>query len=83
MKELLMGHSLKLDDFYYDSQSKESRNKILLEYTKAVDSLTINEENRLRRQVQQLTVDVSEIQAFKKELDELKDLVFKDKNNES
>jgi hypothetical protein len=51
MKELLMGHSLKLDDFYYDSQSKESRNKILLEYMKAVDALTINEEYRLKKKI--------------------------------
>jgi len=51
MKELLMGHSLKLDDFYYDSQSKESRNKILLEYMKAVDALTINEEYKLKKKI--------------------------------
>jgi hypothetical protein len=51
MKELLMGHSLKLDDFYYDSQSKESRNKILLEYMKALDALTINEEYRLKKKI--------------------------------
>jgi hypothetical protein len=51
MKELLMGHSLKLDDFYYDSQSKESRNKIPLEYMKALDALTINEEYRLKKKI--------------------------------
>jgi hypothetical protein len=54
---------------------------LLQEYLKAVDLLTINEENRLRRQVEQLTIDVIEIQQFKKELDDLKDLVFKNNNN--
>jgi hypothetical protein len=49
LKELLMGHSLKLDDFYYDSKSRQSREKILLEYMKAVDSLTINPEFTLRK----------------------------------
>lgn len=47
-KELLMGHSVKLDDFYYDKTSKKSKQKLLEEYTKAIDNLTISEENRLR-----------------------------------
>ncbi len=46
---------------------------------KAADSLTINEENRLRRKVQELELDIDEIHKFKKELDDLKDLVFKNK----
>jgi site-specific recombinase XerD len=50
-KELMMGHSVKLDEFYYDKNSPESRKQILLEYMKAVDALTINEEFRLRREI--------------------------------
>ena len=50
-------------------------------YLDAIDALTINEENRLKRKVQQLLIDVSEIAQFKKELDDLKDLVFKNNNN--
>jgi hypothetical protein len=46
---------------------------------KAADPLTINEENRLRRKVQELELDIDEIHKFKKELDDLKDLVFKNK----
>jgi integrase len=50
-KELLMGHSVKLDDTYYDKDNETSRQKIVLEYMKAVDSLTINEEYRLRKKI--------------------------------
>jgi integrase len=48
-KELMMGHSVKLDEFYYDKNNQESQRQILLEYMKAVDALTINDEFRLRR----------------------------------
>ena len=50
-KELFMGHSIQLDDFYYDAKTEQSRRKILLEYMKAVDALTINPEFTLRRQI--------------------------------
>ncbi len=50
-KELMMGHSVKLDEFYYDENSNESRKQIMLEYMKAVDALTINNEFRLRKQI--------------------------------
>jgi integrase len=41
-KELLMGHSVKLDDTYYNKDSETSRQKLIFEFTKAVDALTIN-----------------------------------------
>ena len=50
-KELLMGHSVKLDNVYYDKNNEKSRQKILIEYMKAIDSLTINDEYRLRKQI--------------------------------
>jgi integrase len=50
-KELMMGHSIKLDEFYYDKNDEESRKQIILEYMKAVDALTINDEYRLRKQI--------------------------------
>ena len=72
---MLLGHSTDLDNVYY----KPKPDDLLQEYLKAVDSLTINEENRLRRKVQELELDIDEIHKFKKELDDLKDLVFKNK----
>jgi integrase len=50
-KEMMMGHSVKLDDIYYDEDNEESRKQIILEYTKAVDALTINDDHRLRKQI--------------------------------
>ena len=50
-KELMMGHSVKLDDVYYDKDNEKSQQKILLEYMKAIDDLTINDEYRLRKQI--------------------------------
>ena len=35
----MMGHDMKLDKFYYDQDSEESRKKIILEYMKVVKML--------------------------------------------
>jgi integrase len=51
VKEMLMGHTTGLDDNYY----RPSQQEVLDEYLKAVDLLTINEENRLKRKVVELT----------------------------
>jgi integrase len=47
IREMLVGHSTGLDKVYYKPQDEE----ILQEYLKAVDLLTINNENRLQKQV--------------------------------
>lgn len=44
-------YSNKLDDVYYDNNNQKSREKILLEYMKAIDALTINDEYRLKKQI--------------------------------
>jgi len=46
-----MGHSVKLDNVYYDMNNEKSQQKILLEYMKAVDALTINDEYRLKKKI--------------------------------
>lgn len=51
VKEMLLGHTTGLDDNYY----RPSQQEVLDEYMKAVDLLTINEENRLKRKVVELT----------------------------
>ena len=50
-KELLMGHSVKLDNVYYDRDYEKSQQKIFLEYMKAIDALTINDEYRLKKKI--------------------------------
>jgi integrase len=77
-KKLLMGHSVQLDEVYYDKGSEKSRAKLLEEYCKAIDALTINEENRLKLENQQikqrnetLEKDKDEIFLLRKELEPL------------
>jgi integrase len=51
IREMLIGHSTGLDSVYYKPQDEE----ILQEYLKAVDALTINNENKLKKEVKELT----------------------------
>jgi integrase len=64
-KKLLMGHSVQLDEVYYDKNSEKSQAKLLEEYSKAIDYLTINEENRLRKKVEVLEAKRDEIEILK------------------
>jgi hypothetical protein len=70
-KEMLLGHSIGLSDSYY----RPDANEILQEYVKAVDLLTINEENRLRRKVEILEVKADEIAKLQLTIDEIKSQV--------
>lgn len=53
--EILMGHSIGISDSYYRIPERE----LLKDYLKAVDHLTINENNILRRQVTELSENSS------------------------
>jgi integrase len=54
--ELLMGHSVGISDSYYRPTVKD----LLEEYLKAVDALTISNENRLKMQVEVLAASTKE-----------------------
>jgi len=71
-KELLMGHSVRLDDFYYDKDSKKSKQKLLDEHVKAIDNLTISEENRLGLKVQELTAKADEMMQLRLDMESMK-----------
>jgi integrase len=65
---LLLGKSLpRQDDNYY--RPKES--DLLEEYLKVVDALTINEENRLKRNVEELTVRVDKLDELEEQMNRL------------
>lgn len=49
--ELLMGHTIGISSNYY----KPTESQLLEDYLKAVDLLTINEENKLKKEVANLT----------------------------
>jgi integrase len=71
IKELLMGHSVGLDNSYF----RPNEEKMLLEYIKAVNELTINEEFRLKQQVKELEAKQDEITLMKlKHETEMKEL---------
>ncbi|MGA8843991.1 MAG: hypothetical protein WB511_10445, partial [Nitrososphaeraceae archaeon] len=59
--EVLMGHSIGISDSYY--RPKES--ELLNDYLNAIDALTLNEENRLKRQVSELETKQAEISLMK------------------
>ncbi len=50
IKELFMGHNIGLYDHYF----KPGEDFVLQEYIKAINNLTINEENRLRKEITDL-----------------------------
>ena len=68
-KELFLGHSIDLDEVYYDMNTPASKEKILSEYMKAVNFLTINEENRLKMQVETLRIKKDELNEMKARMD--------------
>jgi integrase len=79
-KELLMGHTIKLDDVYYDKNSKKSQAKLLEEYCKGIPYLTINptdEEN------ERLKSQITKMEHESQEWKEIKQMVFDMKNSMS
>jgi hypothetical protein len=67
-REMLLGHSIGLSDSYY----RPDANEILQEYLKAVDLLTINEENRLRRKVESHEREQEQWEKIRKEVDKIR-----------
>jgi hypothetical protein len=67
--EFLMGH--KTGGLAMESYVSSTVQQILEEYLKAVDSVTINEEHKLRRQVETLTLEKSKVEAALGRIDEL------------
>jgi len=61
IKGLLMGHSIGLDNSYFRPKEKE----MLMEYMKAVDALTIDPSNRLKREMKVLEARQDEISLIK------------------
>lgn len=67
IREMLLGHKIGLASAYYRPTEQE----MYAEYEKAIDSLTINEENRLRRKVEVLTMDESRLARLERVIERL------------
>jgi hypothetical protein len=68
IREMLLGHKIGLASAYY----KPTVQEMLNEYLKAVDALTINEENRLRKKIEQVQIEKSQFEALKQDFDAFK-----------
>jgi integrase len=71
-KEIMLGHSLKLDNMYYDRDDPTSLEALHQKYLKAVDYLTINDEYRLKRENQQIKQRNEELERGKDEVQRLR-----------
>jgi len=61
IREMLLGHKIGIASAYY----KPTEQEMLNEYLKAVNLLTINEENRLKRKIEQVQIEKSQFEALK------------------
>ena len=68
IREMLLGHSIGLAGAYY----KPTEDEMLDEYMKAADNLTINEEKRLKRKVEMLTIEKSKVDQALADIQDMK-----------
>jgi integrase len=74
IREMLLGHKIGLASCYY----KPTEQEMLNEYLKAVNLLTINEENRLKLELEQkIQIEKSQIEALKADFESLRQEVLK------
>jgi hypothetical protein len=77
IREMLLGHKIGLASCYY----RPTQDEMYQEYLKAVDLLTINEENRLKLKLEQrVQIEKSQIEALKADFEKFKDEVLKQRN---
>ena len=65
---MLLGHKIGITSCYY----RPTEQDMYEEYEKAIDNVTINEENRLKRKVEKLEVEKSQITFLATEISEIK-----------
>lgn len=70
IREMLLGHKIGLASAYYRPTEEE----MYSEYEKAIDALTINEENRLRRKVEILEVEKTRMDRIELQIKELQEM---------
>jgi integrase len=68
IREMLLGHKIGLSSAYY----RPTENDILVEYEKAIDVLTIDPANRLRKKVETLTIEKSKVDLALSQIEEMK-----------
>jgi integrase len=77
IREMLRGHKIGLASCYYRPTEQE----MLAEYQKAIDNLTINEENRLKLKLEQsIQIEKSKIDELKADFEKFKNEVLKQRS---
>jgi hypothetical protein len=79
-KEIPLAHGFRRffsDEVYYDKGSEKSQAKLLEQFYRSIDALTINEENRLKFKVQELTSKTESNEYIKIKLSEKDDKIHK------
>jgi integrase len=77
IREMLLGHKIGLTSAYY----KPTQEEMLNEYLKAVNLLTINDENRLKLKLEQkIQIEKSQIESLKADFEKFKNEVLKQRN---
>jgi len=78
IREMLLGHKIGLTSVYY----RPTQEDMLNEYVKAVDLLTINEENRLKLKLEQrVQIEKTQIETLKRDFEKFKTEVLKQRRN--
>ena len=71
IREMLLGHKIGLAGSYY----KPTVDEMYCEYEKAINNLTINEENRLKEKVEKLEIENNKIDRMYNEIHSIKDML--------
>jgi len=74
---MLLGHKIGLASCYY----RPTQDEMYQEYLKAVNNLTINEENRLKLKLEQrVQIEKSQIESLKADFEKFKNEVLKQRS---
>jgi len=77
IREMVLGHTIGLASCYY----RPTQEEMLLEYSKAIDSLTINEENRLKLKLERsIQIEKSKIDELKADFEKFRNEVLKQRS---
>jgi integrase len=76
IREMLLGHKIGLASAYYKPTQEDMYN----EYLKAVNLLTIKEENRLKLKLERVQIEKSKLDELKADFDAFKQEVLKQRN---
>jgi integrase len=68
IREMMLGHKIGLASCYY----RPTQDEMYQEYKKGIDNLTINEENRLKLQLEQVQIEKSQFESLKVDFENFK-----------